>query len=331
MLGLMKGGLFAFGGVSGGKRARSVSSIRLEHVIVSTMEVKVDGVVIVVPSISIKLEDEKFMDVQGMRSVTEWLRGCEDYAQWGEFTYSYWVYDMLVVRGAFKDAYDPLLTAKSGVPLKETTQLWYLFCDVDGDKVVNTMPVSPRRLSAWTESHLRMMGSEGRGFSAHRRGGITRAMIMELINKGTGVKNSIESVLLRWGGWDCMNGLGTIRRVYLEKTFDSFMDRMTMAYGRVTSDAEWEEKRKEFMGEVRKPSGVVVERGVKALANFKEQFAAAWTVKQMAMRDSKYMEFQSTIDLARMLVMAIGRVDIFKKLEGDTYDVAHKDFTATLA
>jgi hypothetical protein len=107
--GITKAALFAFGVAGGGKRARSTAGILLEHCTVEAQEVRLkDGTTMLVPAVRMKIVDEKFADYQGLRETGEKLSGVEDYDEWASRSFSYWVYRMLVWRGAFEGG-DPFL------------------------------------------------------------------------------------------------------------------------------------------------------------------------------------------------------------------------------
>lgn len=304
-IGLLHGTAFAVGCVTG-RRGRTVTAIRLEDVEVFVVACNAKGRdgVVRAPCVKLRFVDEKFMDVQGHRKSSELIEDMQEYSAWAKLTYSYWVYRLLAVRGAFKRGWDPL--CDPDVPLGGVLEVrdgckdWFLLCDAAGDRVVDTLPITVDTLSNWNRAVLLAMDAKGRGYSAHRRGAVTRALILELLkNKGSMLSPGVENVLLRFGGWDCTRGLDTVRRTYQEKVIDEFLDRLGLAYGREGSDEEWEARKARFMGADLTPSAQP------STAGCGDPPVLRW----MAGQDTVYQLFKEDLCRSVMQVMAVARHD----------------------
>lgn len=301
--GLITGTAFAFGLASGGKRARSVVAIQLADVEVTVAKVKVHGVDTLVPQVRVRLRDEKVMDSMGARHCGEDLNGMVDYHVSGERTFSWWAYRMLVMRNAFVD-FDPMRTCNvrhgDALLLRDVTEFWYLFCSYRGAQFVNTVPLSTRGMSTMTRTVLANMGSDSRGWSAHRKGGVTRAMQRELIkNKGKEISNAFELALLRWGGWDCEHGLKTMRRRYVQGVLDDCLHNVGLALGFDMSDEEQAVKMAAFEGEVldAPPLEAILSTKIPTL------------LQLMVYHEPSYVAYQALIDASGLAVIAASRAD----------------------
>lgn len=301
--GLLSGTAFSFGLSSGGKRARSAVAIQLKDVVVSVCTVKVRGVATLVPQLRLRLRDEKVMDSQGARRAGEWLAGMEDYHIWGERTFSWWAYRLLVMRNAFS-VFDPMRTARprDGEVLcfRDDAKLWFLFCFCRGILFVNTVPASTRTMSTMTRSVLQNMGCDRRGWSAHRKGGVTRAMQRELLkSKGKEISNAFELALLRWGGWDIENGLKTMRRRYIQGVLDDHLHTVGLALGVDMSDEEHAIKTAEAEGEELEAPPAA------AIAAVKLPYA----LQLMIYHEPGYVLYQSRLDAKGLAVVSHSRAD----------------------
>ena len=81
------------------------------------------------------------------------------------------MYRLLVIRGVF-EKHDPILTSAVDdvLNVRSECQEYYLFCDMKANYWIDTAPCSVDTLSAWNKTVLKHMGSEPRGYSAHRSG-----------------------------------------------------------------------------------------------------------------------------------------------------------------
>lgn len=304
MVGMVGAASFAFGLTGGGKRARTVTGIRLRDVEVNVEEAFVGGKRVLVPAFQVTLVDEKFSDAMGARSVREWLTGVEGYDLWAERTYSWWLYRLLVVREAF-DIYDPMknggVQVGDGLRFKKGTSNWFLFCFVRGDLVVNTRPLSMNMLNTMTSKLLMRMGSEPRGYSAHRKGCVTRAMERELLvgGDGQGLNENLKAVLVRWGGWDVVRGDVTVAQRYGQNILDRFMDCLGLGLGKEMTATEREAKMRECVGEDLE-GDIVHEVGSKA---------GGLTYKMIAYSTPAFREAQAAVDAAAKAVIALGMTD----------------------
>ena len=307
LLGLTSGAAFAFGVTGGGKRPRSVTSILLDHVTVVVEQVVVRGKPMLVPAFSICIVDEKYSDCMGPRAVREWLAGIEGYEDWAELTCSWWLYRCLVVRNAFT-VRDPMaahgLRVGDHLPFRDDATHWFLFCYVRGDLYENCRPLSTGMLFTMTSKLLERMGSEGRGYSAHRKGCVTRAVERELLLNGGGQRlvDSLTNVLVRWGGWDVMRGQDTLSRRYVQQVVDRLIDTLGLGLGKEMSEAERQVKLLEMEGvELPWPSRRnIQERSVKD---------RPLLVRMMAYMDPAFQALQRQVDEAGKSIRAIGFAD----------------------
>lgn len=101
-VGLQDAGLWNFSCVSGGRRPRTYTAIRLKHVVEVKVEELVDksGGPVLMVSFAVVFDDEKYMDPRGPR------RWCDPFVGWSNvwdtacLSASYFLYPMLVYRGA---------------------------------------------------------------------------------------------------------------------------------------------------------------------------------------------------------------------------------------
>lgn len=259
--GYMDAALFAMGCISI-KRGRSLSSMLIKHVSVEAVLGYVTGSPepILVPQMTFESHDEKIVDGQGVRSILDSVKKRKQYEVWGPRGVSYWLYRLLVLRGAFQED-DPLINAKAGDKLqfKPEALLWYVFCSVHGDVFSNCEPMSVAGMGVSTARVLMSMGSKPRGFSAHRRGGATRCIIMALLSsRGRKIDPALESAMLRWGGWSQKTGLHTLRTVYESKQIDLYLDRYSLSFGRVDDEDFWKEQVQDYLSVKGRPVGHVL-------------------------------------------------------------------------
>lgn len=248
-------------GCTTGRRPRTLAEIRLRDMKFSAAGVVVAGESVLVPEIVITYADEKFMDTMGKRSTREQYDETEDYDLYAKRGAAFWAYRSLVWRGAFEKG-DPLMHVERGkaMPIKRACMDWVLFptCLPWGDSWVDTVPIAPSTLSEWNKVMLKAMGSEPRGFSAHRKGLVTRAVVANIIkNKGASIDFGVEEVLVRLGGWDVRKGRDTVRKHYISKIIDQYVNPFALAYNRLGSEKEWAARMRTFMGKERQPDSTL--------------------------------------------------------------------------
>lgn len=149
-IGLQDAGVWNISCDSGGRRSRSISSIQLKHLTEIVVEEVCDGCggLVKVPSFGLEFADEKYMDPRGYRRWRESFLGWQDIWGHGWLSASFYIYSLLVYRGAFVEG-NPLLTAKPGdiLQLHEHCKEWYLFCDWEGDVPLDCVPWSTSNIS----------------------------------------------------------------------------------------------------------------------------------------------------------------------------------------
>lgn len=267
VVGLSQAASFAMGCLFGGRRPRTLTSIKLRDCRFFADAVQIDGQRTLVPGVHITFEDEKVDDIQGPRAAKDSHAHKSSYAGWHLMSPAYYLYQLLVRRGAFKE-WDPLVSAhdKAELPIAKHAQDWYLLCSCTPDTWVDTLPVSVAILGCWTKAILRRMGRPPRGFSAHRRGCITRACILCILNsKGKELPLSELNAMVRWGGWTGVTGVMTVMRTYACKVIDEFLDVYGLAYGRQNEQDEWQAKLHDFIGPQLRPQSAIVQPGCRPL------------------------------------------------------------------
>lgn len=321
--GLLMGGVFAFGCVTG-QRPRTVSSIRLEHVTVKVVEVLCGGKKELFPSVRIVLVDQKCGDQHGYRSASEWLGDVSVEGRTPSQSFSYWIYKILNMRGAFKGGWDPLNGSKAGdvLQLKGECLDWFLYCDCVGDVHMDTMPVSKEKLGVWTSRVLERMGRLPRPYSAHRRGMVTRALSVNIYkNKGLGISGALENALLRVGGWDATVGGQTLRATYEGKSLEDLLDRQGLSNGSSVGDEVWRDRWKEIKGaDIHLPCPVV--------QKFKRS-SGCIGVKAIAMRDELYLLHMSKMNAAGQQVRLLWQGD-YEICPIDRYDTERGLFSSVM-
>ena len=171
--GIFMGGSFNAGNTTGGRRPRSIASLRVRDVQCELQSVVVNGTQWRVPSFKLTFRDEKYMCERGPR------RSLENFAHIGNYTelmcmsYSYYLYAQFVARGIFLDD-NPISSCEVGgrVEFKRSALDFFVFCEDDGDVWYDGIPLAAAKLSAWTKTiTMRMGGLTGlpaRGYRAHR-------------------------------------------------------------------------------------------------------------------------------------------------------------------
>ena len=221
---------FTLGSLLGGRRARSLTAIRLRHVKLSVVSVFVAGEKVAVPSVHVTFTDEKFADVRGPREGQD-VPHEEGYVDKLWSNCSYWLYRFLVIRGVF-EKFDPILHATSGqlLTIKPECNDYFLFCEASANFWVDAAPVSVGTLSQWNRQLLVRMGSRPRGFSAHRSGFMSRSCILGVLEaQGTKLPEGLINIIARLGGWSTVSGDTTVMSVYARKVIDNHL--MLLVWG----------------------------------------------------------------------------------------------------
>eukprot|EP00955_Chlamydomonas_euryale_P066899 359684-Chlamydomonas_euryale.AAC.1 len=301
--GLMKGTAFAFGVVSGGRRPRTVGSIRLKDVRFTVTSLRVNGMLCLAPQVRLRYRDEKYSDNIGPRRGGEALEGMPDYGDLGMHTISWWAYRLLVMRGAFTTV-DPLRTStlQEGhvIPIREDAMCWFLFARTCQSVFVNTVSTPPAGMSTLTGRLLVDMGMQARGYSAHRKGAVTRVLSFELIKSGgRRLDEAVEACVVRVGGWDMIKGKETVRQRYLQVVMDDLLDTIGLALCRDMPEEQIQARLVAFRGrDLPAPAQAV-------LACNKQPCV----VQLLAYRDEAYMQVQAEVDKAALVLQAIAMTD----------------------
>ena len=206
VLGCAQGAAWTIGTVMGGRRPRSLTSVRLKDVQLIVCRMTVAGRTVLVPGIeSISWRDEKTHDYAGQRQSSDVYHDMDE-EDWVFVKQrpAYWVYRLLVMRGVVEGG-DPLgargVQPGMVIAMKKCAEDYYLLCDCAADEWCDTMPVSVQILGNWTRQILQHMGRPRRGYSAHRRGCVTRAVILDMLhNQGRCLSEDTLLAVCRWGG-----------------------------------------------------------------------------------------------------------------------------------
>ena len=235
---------FSMGCLMGGRRPRTLTCIKLGDVEFRAQAVKVRGVSTCAAGVAVTFREEKYDDIQGVRSARDYPEEQGDFEKHALKSCAFWLYRMLVLRDCFVGS-DPIRTADDSerLPIKPQCLEFYLFCEVTQNLWVDTAPVSTHTISWWTKGLLERMGSRPRGFSAHRSGVVTRACILAILeSEGKELPPGRLDVIIRWGGWQCVTGEKTVMRIYARKVIDAYLNNYGMSYGRVACKDEWAQK-----------------------------------------------------------------------------------------
>lgn len=102
----------------GGRRPRTLTSIKLRDCRFFADTVQVDGQQVLVPGVHITFEDEKVDDIQGPRAAQDSHAHKSSYAGWHLMSPAYYLYQLLVRREA-SETWDPLVSAhdKAQLPI----------------------------------------------------------------------------------------------------------------------------------------------------------------------------------------------------------------------
>ena len=253
---IMMGAAWCMGAALGGRRPRTLSSLRLEDVTLRAVLAQRQGhgsEEVLVPELEAVLKDEKTQDVKGFRVIKDPQQGREHYDDWYINSAAYWGYRLLCIRGVFL-VEDPLRHAMPGdvLQIRPRAKAFFLFCAsravCTADWWLDCKPVGVDTLGDFTREVLQRMGQKPRGFSAHRSGAVTRACIIAILSaRGLGMDQAIVESILRLGGWQAVTGAMTVFRVYARKVIDSFVDPYQLFLGREMSDDFWAAQKHDYL------------------------------------------------------------------------------------
>lgn len=304
MEGIMMAASFTTGVVLGGRRPRTLTAMRLRDIDVKVDWATVGGQRVLVPGVTVRYVDEKVEDLQGPRRSSECHLGSDSYAADMLEGPAFWIYYMLCLRGAFHTP-DPIKTmqysadkpASNTIPIRKDATDWFLFCECKGDLWHDTEPTSVGKLGRWTRNILKGMGKPGRGFSAHRRGCVTRACILALFDtKGRELPEDVLHAIVRWGGWTGVTGIMTMIRIYACHAMDEYLDGFALGLGKTKSDAAWAARKAEYIGPELTPVGGVARHKTKA--------GLPMVVKTHAYADPGFIAARNSMVVAARAVLA---------------------------
>eukprot|EP00884_Botryococcus_braunii_P012961 jgi/Botrbrau1/21666/Bobra.43_1s0065.1 len=209
VIGVFHGAAWMMGVVLGGKRSRTLVAMRAGDVVFRVARRRVGGsggkqrIVEVVVS----FREEKYDNKYGPRALVD---NPPDNMAEGEVkeSFGYWAYKLFQARGLF-DTKHPMMEEALGATfqVRDECKEFYVFCRLSGLVWVDTLPPLTADLSRWTGQLLSRMGSEKRGFSAHRSGYVTRAVTKRVMETGgTEIPESFVAALTRSSGWEAGSG-----------------------------------------------------------------------------------------------------------------------------
>ena len=180
------------GTLMGGRRPRTLTAIRLKDVNLFVGRVELDGLSVCVPCISITFREEKYHIMMMTSRDRERVLMC--LTQKG-------MLDLHVARfqGVFS-VFDPMRHAKAGGTLSIRPECleYFLFCDVKANFWIDTAPSIVSMIGIWDKILLERMGSQGRGFSAHWSGFVSRTCILAILaSKGKELSPGTIAVMIR--------------------------------------------------------------------------------------------------------------------------------------
>ena len=268
-----KGAAWTLGTVCGGRRPRSVAGVRVSDLEMTVESMTVSGKRVLVPAVSsITWREEKTTDYSGPRKSSDtYYASAEEDWEFIKTRPAYWIYRLLALRGIWQGkGSDPIAegTVRAGdkLSMRAGTGEYFLICDCRADSWCDSMPVSVNMLGAWTKDMLIRMGRPARCYSAHRRGSVTRAVILEMHErKGRALSDDILRAVARWGGWDCVNGVNTLLKVYASKITDLHLDGSALGLGRRATTQEIEARRAAYVGSISKPNHSVHDKNKMAM------------------------------------------------------------------
>ncbi len=244
---------FCFGTLLGGRRPRTLTAILLEDLELTVDVVLLQQTEVLVPCMRVRFRQEKYDCKQGPREVTDephYTSKGTDYATTLWMSSAFWVYRLLVFRGCFQ-VLDPLKSAKEGDVLHFRPECikFFLFCDCQPNYWIDTLPVSVGTLANWNKHLLRKMGTQPRGFSAHRSGFVSRTCILAIFeNRGKQLPLGTLEMVTSWGGWQVITGTKTVMEIYARKIVDNFLDPYSLINGFEASEAHWDRKLQQYLG-----------------------------------------------------------------------------------
>lgn len=245
---------FCIGTLLGGRRPCTLTAILLEDLKLTAGVVSVNGQDLLVPFLELKFRQEKFDCNQGPREVTDHPHYSgigSSYVQEMWMSAAFWVYRYLVLRGCFA-VFDPLRQAKEDdvLDIKFQCMPVFVFCDVQPNYWVDTLPTSVGTIGNWNKHLLRKLGSQPRGFSAHRSGFVSRTCVMAILNhQGKELPLGTLEMITRWGGWQVVTGTKTVMQIYARKIVDHYMDPYSLINGSEASPAHRERMKLKYIGQ----------------------------------------------------------------------------------
>jgi hypothetical protein len=290
---------FNIGNTSGGRRPRSVSSLRVGDVQVISTVLRNRAAAVRVPSMRFTWADEKVMDTRGSRLTFENFSGMSqaEYDEVAPMSASFYLFRVLLARGCFMHS-DPLLAVGAGavVPFRPECLSDYVFCDTDGHTWFGAVPVLPSTLSNWTRVITQRMAPSvggppaGRGYRAHRYAAGTNPTVMSMLQRqGVGVDPGLERAQKRWGGWMPHMGTLTVEQTYESTAVDEYVNVWALAYGLETAGTMWRERLRSFKGGVLRPGQPVATADLQPYP---------WQVLLAAYRDTAVVRQQASLRAA---------------------------------
>ena len=254
--GLIMASAFNFFNTSGGRRSRTLSSLRLRDVRGVVQRVHCTDRVWKVPAFSFELIDEKSINKRGFRCVREDFSGWTDYERHMRLSASYFLYALFMLRKLFRFD-DPL--ESEDLSFVDGVGDCYVFCHHDGDIFLDAIPMSPKSLSNVTRVLTTRMssltGKKPRGSRAHRYATATNATTRGILkSNGTSVNRDLLESVTRWGGWSSQRGRQVVVDTYEALAVDSTLNNFGLAYGISSSSEIWQERLKEFDGDILQPT-----------------------------------------------------------------------------
>ena len=145
---------FALGALLGGRRPRSLTTVKLKDLFIWASEVEVDDARYNVPAMTVRFVQEKFDDLQGPRRATDQPH-CDKYDVQISCSAAFWIYRLLVIRGCLVG--DPIWDAQPGEARSVPADCaeYYLFCDCTANMWIDTLPVSTDVLGDWNKYCLK--------------------------------------------------------------------------------------------------------------------------------------------------------------------------------